>query len=89
MPTVWENSYVDRLKTLGSQKAQVDKVTEDVLLAIDPLILPDRAKILVAIAADMMSGVQKRNNRADINNACAALQAALALLEAIGPGLDG
>ncbi|WP_124475847.1 hypothetical protein [Burkholderia cepacia] len=89
MPTVWENSYVDRLKTLGSQKAQVDKVTEDVLLAIDPLILPDRAKILVAIAADMMSGVQKRNNRADVSNACAALQAALALLEAIGPGLDG
>ncbi|NBI47981.1 hypothetical protein [Burkholderia sp. ISTR5] len=89
MPTVWENSYVDRLKTLGSQKAQVDKVTEDVLLAIDPLILPDRAKILVAIAADMMSGVQKRNNQADVNNACATLQAALALLEAIGPGLDG
>lgn len=89
MPTVWENYYVNRLKTLGSQKVQVDKITEDVLLAIDPLILPDRAKILVAIAADIMSDIQKRNNRADVHNAYAALQAALALLEAIGPGLDG
>lgn len=90
MPTIWEDSYVDRLATLGSKKAAVHEFTENVRRAIEqPIILPDVAKILVAIAADVMVGVQKRNNRADVNDACIALQATLASLEAIDPNLDG
>jgi hypothetical protein len=53
------------------------------------LILPDAAKVLVAIATDVMTAVQKRNDRRDVNEACAALLAAIAALEAVGPNLDG
>jgi hypothetical protein len=42
-----------------------------------------------AIATDVMTGVQKRNRRADVNEACAALQRAIVLLEAVDPNLDG
>lgn len=90
MPTVWENSYVDRLETLSSRKDRVHEVAEDVRRAIEAIRpLPDAAKILAAIATDVMTGVHMRNNRADVNDACDALQKALASLEAIGPGLDG
>jgi hypothetical protein len=89
MPTVWENSYVDRLQTLSARKAKLQEVVEDVRSAIEPLLLPDAAKVLTAIATDIMSGVQKRNDRADVNEACAALQRAIISLEAVGPNLDG
>jgi hypothetical protein len=36
-----------------------------------------------------MTAVQSRNNRPDVNEACAALQAAIARLEAVDPNLDG
>jgi hypothetical protein len=89
MPTVWENSYVDRLQTLFVRKAKVQEVVEDVRRAIESLILPDAAKVLTAIATDVMTGVQKRNRRADVNEACAALQRTIILLEAVDPNLDG
>jgi hypothetical protein len=89
MPTVWENSYVDRLGTLSGRKGEVQKVVDDVRRAIEPIILPDAAKILAAIAADVMTSVQKRNNRADVNDACGALRMAIASLEAVDPKLDG
>jgi hypothetical protein len=89
MPTVWENSYVDRLQTLFDRKGHAQEVVDDVRRAIEPLILPDAAKILAAIATDVMTAVQRRNQRADVNDACAALQTAIALLEAVDPNLDG
>lgn len=89
MPSVWENSNVTKLQTLFGKKHQIDKSVQDVRKAIEPLIGPDSAKILVAIATDVMTGVQERNDRADVNAACAVLQAALQTLEAIGPNLDG
>jgi hypothetical protein len=89
MPTVWENSYVDRLQTLFINEAKRQKVVEDIRRAIEPLILPDAAKVLTAIATDLMTGVQKRNVRRDVNEACDALQRAMHLLEAVDPNLDG
>jgi hypothetical protein len=89
MPTVWENSYVDRLQTLSARKAKLQEVVDDVRRAIEPLLLPDAAKVLTAIAADVISGVQRRNDRADVNEACAALQRAIMSLEAVDPKLDG
>jgi hypothetical protein len=89
MPTVRENSYVDRLRTLVDREGHVQEVVEDVRRAIEPLILPDAAKVLAAIATDVMTEVQRRNNRADVNDACAALRTAIALLEAVDPNLDG
>lgn len=89
MPTVWKNSYVDRLQTVFGRKDKFQKVVEDVRRAIEPLILPDAAKVLAAIATDVMTGVQTRNDRADVNDACAALRTAIALLEAIDGNLDG
>ena len=89
MPPVWENSHIDRLHTLFDRKGRVHAVVEDVRRAIEPLILPDAAKVLTAIATDVMTAVQSRNNRADVNDACAALRTAIALLEAVDPNLDG
>ncbi len=89
MPTVWENSYVTKLQTLFGKKHQIDKSVQDIRKAIAPLIGPDSAKILVAIATDVMNGVQKRNDRPDVNAACAVLQAAVQTLEAVSPNLDG
>ena len=89
MSTVWENSYVDRLRTLFDRKGQVQEVTKEVRRAIEPLILADAAKVLTAIATDAATAVQTRNNRPDVNDACAALRTAIALLEAIDPHLDG
>ena len=87
--TVWENSYVDQLQTLSINEATRQKVAEDIRRAIEPIILPAAAKILTAIATDLMVGVQTRNRRADVNEACAALQRAIVLLEAVDPNLDG
>lgn len=87
MPTVWENSYVDRLQV--GQKGEAQKAVDDVRRAIEPLIGPDAVKILAAIATDIMTSIQRRNQRADVNDACAALRTAIALLEAVDPNLDG
>ena len=89
MPTVWENSHVDQLHTLFDRKGHVQTVVKDIRRAIEPLILPDAAKVLTAIATDVMTAVQRRNNRPDVNDACAALRTAIAALEAVGPNLDG
>ena len=62
---------------------------EDVRQAIDPLIGLDAAKILTAIATDVMTSVQGRNDRTDVNDACAALRTAIALIEAVDGNLDG
>ena len=64
-------------------------MVNEVRRAIEPLILPDAAKVLLAITTDIMTGVQKRNDRTDVNDACSALLAAIASLEAEGPNLDG
>lgn len=89
MPTVWEDSYVDRLRTLFVRKNKIQEIVENVRRAIEPMILPDAAKVLTAVATDVMTGVQKRNRRADVNEACAALQRAIILLEAVDPNLNG
>jgi hypothetical protein len=89
MPTEWENSYVDRLRTLYDHKGQVQKIATEIRQAVEPLSLPDAAKVLTAIATDLMAAVQTRNNRADVNDACGALRTAIALLEAVDPNLDG
>lgn len=88
MPTAWGNSHVDQLHTF-EREGEVQTVAMDVRRAIEPLILPDAAKVLTAIATDVMTALQKRNNRPDVNDACAALRAAIAALEAVGPNLDG
>jgi len=89
MPTIWENSYVDQLRTLYGRQGQVSEVVEEVRRAIEPLILPDAAKVLAAIATDAMTAVQSRNNRADVKDACDALRKAIIMLEAVDPHLDG
>lgn len=89
MSTLWDNSYVERLQTLSVRKDKLKEVVENVRRAIEPLILPDAAKVLAAIATDVMLGVQSRNDRADVNEACAALQRAIMSLEAVGSNLDG
>ena len=89
MPTVWEDSYVSKLKMLNDRNRRAAEVVEDVRRAIEPLILPDAAKILVAIATDVVTAIEKRNNRKDVNAACAALRKAITALEAVNPNLDG
>jgi len=89
MPTIWEASYVDQLQTLFGQKHNVQKVVDDIRRAIAALILPDAAKLLTAIATDVMIAVHSRNSRPDVNEACASLKTTIMLLEAIDPNLHG
>lgn len=89
MPTIFENSYVDRLQTQGTRQDRVKKAVEDIRGTIAPLIGPDSVKILTAIATDVMTGIQSRNNRSDVNNACAALKQAIELINAVDQNLNG
>lgn len=89
MPTVWENSHVDRIAGLHGPKRKVDQAVQELRQAIEPLTGPDAAKVLIAIAADVMTGVRKRNDRSDVRGACAALDGALAALEALEGNLQG
>lgn len=87
MPTVWENSYVDQV--FNSANPKIKKATDAVREAVEPMILPDAAKLLVAVAADIASAIQTRNDRPDVKAAVAALQASLAVLQAVDPNLNG
>ena len=89
MPIIWENSNVDQLSTLNGRKTQVQKAVGEIRDAIEPLIGPDSAKILVAIAADVWSGVEKRNDLGDVKQASSALATTLESLEAVTSPLDG
>ena len=87
MPTTWENSCVDQL--FNSSNSKVQKVTNAVRESVDPMILPDAAKLLVAVATDIVTAIQTRNDRPDVRAAVASLHACLAVLQAIDGNLDG
>jgi hypothetical protein len=89
MPQVWENSYVDKLGTLNPQNPKVVDAVAKIRRAIEPLILPDAAKLLIAITTDVMTAIQTRNDRTDVNDACAALRTAIAMIAAVDPDLQG
>lgn len=89
MPTNWENSHVDQLSTVYGKKSDVDRAVQEVKLAIEALIGPDAAKILTAIAADVVQGIEARNERPDVRAARTALENAIKLLEAVHPNLQG
>ena len=89
MPIIWENSNIHQLSTLNGRKTQVQKAVGEIRDAIEPLIGPDAVKILVAIAADVWSGVEKRNDLRDVKKASSALATTLESLEAVTSPLDG
>ena len=89
MPIIWKNSNVDQLSTLYGRKTQIQKAAGEIRDAIEPLIGPDAAKVLVAIAADVWSGVEERNDLRDVKEASSALGTALDSLEAVTSPLDG
>jgi hypothetical protein len=88
MPTTWENSCVDQLE-FNSYNADVQKVTNAVRESVESMILPDGAKMLVAVATDIVTAIQTRNDRPDVRAAVASLHACLAVLQAIDGNLDG
>lgn len=83
MPTVWENSCVDQV--FNSSHPKVQAVRE----SVESLILPDAARLLVAVATDIVTAIQARNDRPDVRAAVASLRASLAVLQAIEGNLDG
>lgn len=87
MPTTWENSCVDQI--FNSANSKVQKATDAVRGSVVPLILPDAAKLLVAVATDIVTAIQTRNDRPDVRAAVASLHASLAVLQAIGGDLNG
>ena len=89
VPIIWENSNIDKLSTLYGKKSQVQKAVAEIRDAVGPLIYPDAAKILVAIAADVWAGVEERNDLSDVQAASAALEGALESLEAVTSPLNG
>jgi hypothetical protein len=89
VPIIWEDSRVDKLSGLHGKTTTVETAVTKIRDAINPLINPDAAKILVAIAADVWSGVEARNDLRDVKAASAALNAAIRSLEAVTSTLDG
>ena len=87
MPTIWENSCVDQL--FNSSNSNVQKVTSAVRESVESMILPDAAKMLVAVATDVVTAIQSRNDRPDVRAAVASLHASLAVLQAIDGNLQG
>lgn len=83
MPTVWENSCVDQV--FNSSHPKVQAVRE----SVESMILPDAAKLLVAVATDIVTVIQTRNDRPDVRAAVASLHASLVVLQAIDPNLNG
>ena len=89
MPTVWEDSFADRIQPYFSRRDKVQEAVADVRQAIESLTGPDAAKVLTAVAADVLTGIQRRNDRPDVNEARAALLKAGASVDSIGGNLDG
>ena len=89
MAIIWEDSNIDKLSRLHGKKSTVETAVAEIRDAIGPLINPDAAKILVAIAADVWDGVEERNDLRDVRAASAVLKAALASLEAVTSSLNG
>lgn len=87
MPTAWENSCVDQV--FNSNNPNVRRATEDIHKSVALMIGPDAAKLLVAVATDIVKGIQSRNDRPDVGAAVASLNASLAVLQAIDGNLDG
>jgi len=89
MSELENRSYVDHLETLSAGAGDIQSAARATREAVSNLILPDAAKLLTAIALDKMTAVEARNDRQDVNDACAMLRAAIRELEEVDPGLDG
>jgi hypothetical protein len=92
MPTAWKDSYVEQLHTLSVQKgSHAQTFTDRVRGILDELYQltgPEKAVLLTAIAADVITGVHIRNDRPDVRAARSALVSAIDSIAAIGDGLD-
>jgi hypothetical protein len=91
---VIEGRYVSRLvaqwQSLAlTRKAEYLQSPERVCAAVEPLTIPEAVKLLVAVATDQFTAVQRRNDRTDVNDALASLRAAVAMLDAVEDSLDG
>jgi len=90
MPIDWENSYVDKLTLNGRNLGARDALLSQVRLAVEHgPIRPDSAKILTAIAADIVAGIESRNHVESVQAAHLALKNAIAALEKMTDMLDG
>lgn len=90
MPIEWGNSYVDKLTLNGRNRGASDALLAQVRLAVEHgPIHPDTAKILTAVAADILAGIESRNQVESVRAAHSALKNALAALEAMDDMLDG
>ena len=90
MPIEWENSHVDKLTLNGRNRGARDALLSGVRLAVEHgPIGPDSAKILAAITADIVAGIESRNHVESVQAAHMALKNALAALDAMTDVLDG
>jgi hypothetical protein len=87
MPTDRDNSYVDQF--FNSNNPKVRNAANEIRESVALMPGPDAAKLLLAVAADIVRGIQSRNDRPDVGAAVASLQASLAVLQAIDGNLDG
>lgn len=82
-------SHLERFTNLSSHGAKVAPAIHKVLEAVSGLTLPNQAKVLTSIAADIMEGVQNRNAYPDVNEAVDTLRKALTALQEMRSDLDG
>jgi hypothetical protein len=90
MPIDWGDSYVDKLTLNGRKRGESEALLSHVRAAVERgPIGPDSAKILTAIAADIVAGIESRNQVESVQAAHLALKNAIAALEAMTNMLDG
>ena len=88
MTKIRENSHVARL-SLNTKSSKIEDATEKIRESVVGMINPDAAKLLVALAADIVAGIHSRNDRHDVQAALASLHASIAALDALDGRLDG
>lgn len=76
-------------KFFNSNNPKIQKTKEGVVESISWMRGPDEAKLLTALATDIVTGILNRNDRPDVRAAVASLHASLAALQAIDANLDG
>lgn len=87
MPNTGETLCVDQIFNMNNQEYR--KAKEDLCESVAWMTGPNAAKMLTALAEDIVTGILSRNDRPDVQAAVASLHASVAVLQAIDENLDG
>lgn len=87
MPNIGDTLCVNQIFNIHNTKYQ--KAKKDMCESVAWMTGPNAAKILTALATDIVTGILSRNDRPDVQAAVASLKASVAVMLAIDENLDG